>query len=89
MSQTTVSFKSLVIALLAAMFLASLPDMSWATEQAQQRRAARDVRQETRQGSRQTKQACRAANEKSNAACRQEKRHTKQQGRQTGRDIKY
>ncbi|PDT02728.1 hypothetical protein CO666_19415 [Rhizobium chutanense] len=81
--------KPLFSALLAAMFLASLPDLSWATEQAQQRRAARDVKQDTRQGARDTKQACRAANEKSNAACRQDKRQTKQSGRQTGRDIKY
>jgi hypothetical protein len=81
--------KPLLTALVATMFLASMADMSWATEQAQQRRAGRDVKQETRQGARSTKQACRASNEKSNAACRQEKRHTKQQGRQTSRDIKY
>ncbi|ALP64520.1 hypothetical protein [Paraburkholderia caribensis] len=76
-------------ALLAAMFLAASSGMSWATEQAQQRRAGRDVRQDTRQGSRHTKQDCRAADQKSNSQCRQDKRHTKQQGRQTARDIKY
>lgn len=81
--------KPLFTALLAEMFLVSLPAVSWATEQAQQRRAGRDVKQETRQGSRQTKQDCRAANEKSNAACRQDKRQTKQSGRQTARDLKY
>lgn len=81
--------KPLYAALLAAIFLAGLPDMSWSTEQAQQRRAGRDVKQDTRQTSRNTKQACRAANEKSNAACRQDKRHAKQSGRQTARDIKY
>jgi uncharacterized protein HemX len=76
-------------ALAAAMLLAISTGATWATEQAQQRRAGRDVRQETRQGSRHTKQECRAANQKSNSHCRQEKRQTKQHGRQTARDIKY
>ncbi|MBB3656516.1 hypothetical protein FHX15_001744 [Rhizobium sp. BK650] len=84
-----VRLKPLCTALLATMFLATLPDISWSTEQAQQRRAGRDVKQDTRQGARDTKQACRAANEKSNAACRQDKRQTKQSGRQTARDLKY
>ncbi|WP_429813701.1 hypothetical protein [Ensifer sp. B1-9] len=75
--------------LLVGMFPSSLPNISWATDQAQQRRAGRDVKQETRQGARETKQDCRAANETSNAACRQDKRQTKQTGRQTARDIKY
>ena len=81
--------KSLSVALIATMALASLPASSWATENAQQRRAGRDVKQETRQGARQTKHECRTANEKSNAACRQEKRHTKATGRQTKREIKH
>ncbi|MBZ7927449.1 hypothetical protein LAC81_36545 (plasmid) [Ensifer adhaerens] len=81
--------KPLYIALLAGMFLATVPGVSWSTDQAQQRRAGRDVRQETRQGARETKQDCRAANQQSNAACRQDKRQTKQTGRQTARDIKY
>ncbi|CAG9167962.1 hypothetical protein LMG23992_00970 [Cupriavidus laharis] len=76
-------------ALAVAMALTAWSGMPWATEQAQQRRAARDVRQDTRQDSRQTKQDCRAADQKSNAGCRQDKRHTKQEGRQTARDIKY
>jgi len=83
------SLKPLLNALVAMTFLASSAGISSATEQAQQRRAGRDVKQETRQNSRVTKQDCRAANEKSNAACRQDKRHTKQQGRQQSRDIKY
>ena len=82
--------KSLSVALIATtMGLASLPDSSWATENAQQRQAGRNVKQDTRQGARQTKQACRTAQEKSNAACRQEKRHTKATGRQTKREIKH
>ncbi len=62
---------------------------AYATEQAQQRREGRDVKQDTRQGARQTKADCRAANEKNNANCRQDKRDTKQAGRQQARDIKY
>jgi hypothetical protein len=76
-------------ALAVAMALTAWSGMSWATEQGEQRRDARDVRQDTRQDSRQTKQDCRAANQKTNANCRQDKRDTKQQGRQTARDIKY
>lgn len=86
---TMFRLKPLLTALLATMLLATLSDMSWATEQAQQRRAGRQVNQETRQGARHTKQECRAANQKSNAACRQEKRHTKAQGRQEKRHVKY
>jgi hypothetical protein len=71
------------------MLLTASTGASWATEQAQQRRAGRDVRQNTRQGSRHTKQDCGAANQQSNSQCRQDKRHTKQGGRQTARDIKY
>jgi len=73
---------------LTATLLAVFSGNSFATEQAQQRRAGRDVRQETRQGARHTKQDCRAANQQSNAQCRQDKRQTKH-GRQAARDIKY
>lgn len=75
--------------LLAAAAVAAWPANAWATEQGQQRRQARDVRQDTRQGSRDTKQDCRASNNKSNAECRQDKRQSKQEGRETARDIKY
>ena len=70
-------------ALVIAMVVIPAPGLAGATEQAQQRRAGRDVRQDTRQGSRDTKQDCRAADQKSNSQCRQDKRDTKQQGRQT------
>ncbi|MGH8384714.1 MAG: hypothetical protein ACRESJ_04350 [Pseudomonas sp.] len=76
-------------ALIAATFMMVSAGTAWATEQGQQRRAARDVRQETRQDARQTKQDCRAADQKNNYQCRQDKRHTKQQGRERARDIKY
>jgi hypothetical protein len=61
----------------------------YATEQAQQRREGRDVKQDTRQDAREAKADCRADNQKSNANCRQDKRDTKQEGRQQARDIKY
>ncbi|WP_425466914.1 hypothetical protein [Paraburkholderia dinghuensis] len=80
--------RGLIVTIAALLLAASFGDAT-ATEQAQQRRAGRDVRQETRQGSRNTKQECRAANQTSNSQCRQDKRQTKQQGRQTARDIKY
>ena len=71
----------------AGLMLAAAP--GFATEQAEQRRDARDVRQDTRQQARETKQDCRADDQKSNPECRQDKRQTKQEGRGTARDIKY
>ena len=78
-----------LIGLIAVLLAAIFSETSWATEQAQQRRAGRDVRQDTRQGARDTKQGCRADNQKSNSQCRHEKRQTRQHGRETARDIKY
>ncbi len=76
--------------LIAVIMLAVLCTSAWAaTDRAERRREARDVRQETRQDARQTKQDCRHADQQSNAGCRQDKRHTKQQGRERARDIKY
>ncbi|MGJ7516305.1 hypothetical protein ACSFE6_18505 [Pseudomonas baetica] len=75
---------------MAMIFLLVANGASWAaTERAEKRRAARDVRQETRQDARETKQDCRAADVQSNPRCRQDKRQTKQEGRQKARDIKY
>ncbi|MNE45413.1 hypothetical protein D3C80_1396970 [compost metagenome] len=76
---------TLVIA--AGMQWVSVP--AYATEQGEQRREARDTRQEGRSTARQTKYDCRADNEKSNAQCRQDKRRSKQDTRRTARDIKY
>jgi len=75
------------VVLATGLFAVALP--GFATEQAQQRREGRDVKQDTRQDARETKQDCRAADQKSNAGCRQDKRDTKQDGRQQARDIKY
>ena len=76
-------------AALVAAGLMLAPTPGFATEQAEQRRDARDVRQDTREQARETKQDCRAEDQKSNPECRQDKRQTKQQGRQTARDIKH
>lgn len=75
------------VSILLSLFTVSVP--GYATEQAQQRRQARDVRQDTRQQARENKADCRAADQKSNANCRQDKRNTKQGGRKQARDIKY
>jgi|SoiMethySBSTD1v2_1073268.scaffolds.fasta_scaffold37613_5 hypothetical protein len=59
------------------------------TENAQERRDARDTRQDTRQQGRKEKVDCRQADQKSNSDCRQEFREDKRDGRQKARDIKY
>jgi len=76
------------VALVAAgLLLAAGP--APATEQADQRRDARDIRQDTRQEARETKVDCRAEDQKSNPECRQDKCEAKQEGRETARDVKY
>lgn len=78
----------LLSALLAGCSLSvTLP--AQATEQAQQRRDARDLRQEVRQESREQKRDCRQEEFLGNADCRQEHRHNKQDAREAARDIKY
>lgn len=62
---------------------------AFATEQAHQRRDARETRQDGRHDSRNTKQDCRQDNQKSNSDCRQDKRESKHDAREAGRDIKY
>lgn len=89
MKKATWSTASLATGLFLALNLLAGSFGALATEQAQQRREGRDVRQDTRQESREAKVDCRAANQKSNAACRHDKRETKQGGRQEARDIKY
>ena len=60
----------------------------YATDNAQERRSARDTKQDSRQGARKDKVDCRQANQKSNAECRQDKRGTKQEGRQESRAVR-
>lgn len=77
------------IPVLSLIFLTLFSVSTSATQQAQARRVARDVRQETRDASRQVKQTCVANNNQSIHDCRQDKRQMKQAGRQKARDIKY
>jgi hypothetical protein len=59
-----------------------------ATENAQERRGARDTKQNARQTGRSEKVDCRQANNKSNAECRQGNRDTRQTGRSDSRDVR-
>lgn len=70
----------------AASLFSTMP--THATHQGEERREARDLRQDVRQDSRDAKQECRDGI-LGNADCRQEHRDTKQDGRQAARDIKY
>ena len=70
-----------VIPVLSCILLMLFSVSASATQQAQERRVARDVRQ--------VKQTCVANNNQSNHDCRQDKRQMKQSGRQKARDIKY
>jgi hypothetical protein len=70
----------------AGVMVASGPSL--ATEQAQQRQDARDVRQDTRPDARGAKVDCRTADQKNNPECRQDKRDTKQEGRESARDAR-
>ena len=76
--------KSLVLA--SSFLMATVP--LYATENAQERRDARDTKQDTRQDARKQKVDCKAADQKNNAECRKDKRDTKQAGRQESRDVR-
>jgi len=73
--------------LVAAGFLLVTPP-GFATENAQERRDARDTKQDSKQTARKEKVDCKAANQKNNAQCRHDKRDTKQEGRQESRDVR-
>ncbi|WP_218138707.1 hypothetical protein [Nitrosomonas sp. Nm58] len=83
------SFQAVVSNLAIATALLIAPLTSYATEQGEQRREARDIKQDARQKARETKAECKAGDEKSRAECRQDKRETKQDARKEGQDIKY
>jgi hypothetical protein len=70
----------------AGLLLATPP--GFATENAEERRDARDTKQDAKQTARKEKVDCKAANQKNNAQCRQDKRDTKQEGRQDSRDVR-
>ena len=75
--------------LVAVGFLTTATPGNAATENAQERRDARDTRQGARQDGRKEKVDCKRADQKSNSECRQEFREDKRDGRQKARDIKY
>ena len=75
-----------VVVVTSGLLMAAAP--GYATENAQERRDARDTKQDTRQDSRKQKVDCKQANQKNNAQCRQDKRDTKQTGRQDSRDVR-
>ncbi len=61
---------------------------AYSTENAQERRGARDTKQDARQTGRSEKIDCRQANNKSNSECRQGNRDTRQTGRSDSRDVR-
>ena len=77
--------QSVVIAL--GLLMMTTPGYA-ATENANERRDARDTKQDTRKDSRSQKVDCKQANQKNNSQCRQDKRNTKQTGRQDSRDVR-
>ena len=76
--------KSVVIA--SGLLMVTTP--GYATENAQERRDARDTKQDSKQDARKEKVDCKAAYQKNNSQCRQDKRDTKQTGRQDSRDVR-
>ena len=76
--------KAVVIA--SGLLMVTAP--GYATENAEERRDARDTKQDSRQGARKEKVDCKRADQKNNAQCRQDKRDTKQSGRQESRDVR-
>ena len=81
-------FLAVAKAVVIASGLSMVTTPGYATENAQERRDARDTKQDSRQDSRTQKVNCKAADQKNNAQCRQDKRDTKQSGRQESRDVR-
>ena len=75
-------------AIVVATLLAGATITAYATENAQERRDARDTKQTGRQDARAEKVDCRKADNKSNAACRHDKRENKQDTREESRDVR-
>jgi hypothetical protein len=89
MNKLNSSFWSIAVAMaIASGSVMVVTPASAATDNAQERRGARDTKQDSRQGAREDKVDCKRANEQSNAACRQDKRGAKQEGRQDSRDVR-
>ena len=82
-------FLAIAPVLIAVGFLTTAMPSNAATQNAEERRGARDTRQDARQDGRKEKVDCKRADQKSNSECRQEFREDKRDGRQKARDIKY
>lgn len=83
-SYFTVTTKAVALATGLLMMTASV----YATENARERREARDTKQDSRQDAHSKKVDCRQDDQKSNAECRQDKRNAKQDGREDSRDVR-
>jgi len=88
MKTQTSYFTGIAKAVALATSLLMVTASVYATENARERRDARDVKQDSRQDARTTKIDCRQENNKSNAECRQDKRQDKQEGRDESRDVR-
>lgn len=88
MKTQTSSFTVIARAVALAAGLLMMAASVYATENAGERRDARDVKQDSRQDARKTKVDCRQDNQKSNSQCRQDKREDKQDGREDSRDVR-
>lgn len=88
MKTQTSRFTLVTKAIALATGLLILTTSVYATENARERREARDTKQESRQDARSTKVDCRQEDNKSNAECRQDKRQSKQDGREESRDVR-
>jgi hypothetical protein len=82
-------FSAIAPVLIASGFLTAAVPCNAATDNAGERRDARDTGQDTRQDGRKEKVDCRQADQKNNSECRQEYRGDKRDGREQARDIKY
>ena len=88
MKSQTRYFNVVVKAVALATGLLMLTTSVYATENARERRDARDTKQDSRQDAHSKKVDCRQADQKSNAECRQDKREDKQEGREESRDVR-
>jgi len=88
MKGQTSNFLAVAKAVVIASGLLMVTTPGYATENAQERRDARDTKQDSRQDARTAKVDCKKADQKNNAQCRQDKRDTKQSGRQESRDVR-
>lgn len=81
-------FTAVTKAIALATCLLMVTTSVYATENAKERRGARDTKQDSRQDARTTKVDCRQDDQKNNAECRQDKRAAKQDGREESRDVR-